>query len=200
MNLTPFSYVVLTLVGRGGATAHELSAMRDRGRLYWTAPRSQWYAEPKRLAAGGLLSAAEEPGRTGKRTRYTLTEAGREAVAAWVREPVGLPRIQHEAVIRVMATDLADDPADVLAGLRPLRDEIAAGRAMLDEGLRAAEDLPDRRELLLAQHRMAQGFLDALEGWMGEVELLLDRPHAAAGESEGSDSPAGGRAARVSGT
>ncbi|HEU4974032.1 MAG TPA: PadR family transcriptional regulator [Baekduia sp.] len=173
MNLTPFSYVVLTLVGRGGATAHELAAMRDRGRLYWAAPRSQLYAEPKRLAEAGFLEATEEPGRTGPRTRYALTERGRKAVAAWVREPVGLPRIQHEAAVRVLAADLADDPADVLAGLAPLRDEIAAGRAMLAEGLEATENLPERRARLEAQHRMANRILDALEAWQDEVEALL---------------------------
>jgi PadR family transcriptional regulator, regulatory protein AphA len=171
--LTPFSYVVLTLVGRGGATAPELAEMMDRGRLYWSAPRSQWYAEPKRLAAAGLLEAASEPGRTGPRTRYRLTDAGREAVAAWVREPVGLPQMKNEAVVRVLAADLADDPADVLAGLRAMRDELAAARADTERAVVIAGDVPGRGELLRVQHAMALSLLDALERWLDDVQGIL---------------------------
>lgn len=172
--LSPFSYVVLTLVGRGGATAGELAAMRDRGRVYWTAPRSQWFAEPKKLAAAGFLKAVDEPGRTGPRVRYRLTAKGRKAVAAWVRTPVGLPRFQQEAVVRVMAADLADDPADVLEGLATFRTAVAEERASLAQGVEAASGLPeDRRARLLAQHRMAGRLLDALEDWAEEASALL---------------------------
>jgi DNA-binding PadR family transcriptional regulator len=172
-SLSPFSYVVLTLVGRGGATAPELVAMMDRGRLYWTAPRSQWYAEPKRLAAAGLLDAEQEPGRTGPRVRYRLTDAGRAAVAAWVREPVGLPQIKNEAVARVLAADLADSPADVLAGLRPLREELATARAATARAIEIAAGVPDRGERLGVQHEMAMALVDAFERWLDEVERLL---------------------------
>ncbi len=173
MRLTPFSYVVLTLVGRSGATAPELAEMMGRGRLYWAAPRSQWFAEPKKLHAAGLLDAAQEPGRTGPRTRYTLTAEGRAALAGWVRTPVGLPRIQHEAVVRVMAADLLEDPADVLTGLSALREDLARARADTQTAEAVAASLPERGERLLVQHRMAHRLLDALEAWADEVEELL---------------------------
>jgi hypothetical protein len=48
--LTPFSCVVLALVGGGGAGPHDLTRMmRQQGGLYWSAAESQWHAEPKRL-------------------------------------------------------------------------------------------------------------------------------------------------------
>ena len=173
MRLSPFSYVVLTLVGRSGATAPELAEMMGRGRLYWAAPRSQWFAEPKRLHAAGLLDATEEPGRTGPRTRYHLTEAGREALGAWVRTPVGLPKMQQEAVVRVLAADLLDDPADVLTGLASLREDLARARADTDAAEEVAASLSGRGERLLLQHRMAHRLLDALEAWTDDVEDLL---------------------------
>jgi len=176
MALNPFSYVVLTLVGQGGATAPELAEMMGRGRLYWAAPRSQWYAEPKKLAASGHLDAAEEPGRTGPRVRYTLTAKGRRAVADWVRTPVGLPKIQHEALVRVLAVDLVDDPADVLEGLAPLRGELEETRAFVQQAREVAESVPGRGERLLVQHRMADGILDAFERWLDDVEGLLSQP------------------------
>lgn len=173
LKLTPFSYVVLTLVGNEGATAPELSAMRERGRMYWAAPRSQWYAEPKRLAEAGLLSPEGEPGVTGPRTRYRLTPAGREALAAWLREPADLPRVQNEAIVRVLAAELADDPEDVRRSLDGLRAAIAVERTHMAEGREAAERLPDRRARLLANHRMTERVLDALADWADEIDGLL---------------------------
>jgi DNA-binding PadR family transcriptional regulator len=180
MRLTPFSYVVLTLVGRSGATAPELAEMMGRGRLYWAAPRSQWFAEPKKLHAAGLLDAAEEPGRTGPRTRYRLTQAGRAALTEWIRTPVGLPKIQQEAVVRVMAADLVDDPADVLTGLAGLREDLTRARADTRAAEEVAASLPGRGERLLVQHRMAHRLLDALEAWADDVDDLFAgprRPH-----------------------
>src|SRR5919112_2135556 len=123
--LSPFSYAIRVLVGRGGAGPHDLRRMAERGRVYWDAAPSQWYAEPKRLAKLGYLEAHKQPGRTRERTHYSLTDAGRDALAEWVRTPAPLPRIQNEPVVRLMAADLVS-PADVLEGLLPLREEIQA--------------------------------------------------------------------------
>ncbi len=173
MSLNPFSHVVLTLVGRGGATAPELADMMVRGRIYWAAPRSQWYAEPKKLAASGHLKAVEEPGRTGPRMRYTLTAKGRKALAAWVRTPAALPKMQHETIVRVLAVDLVDDPSTVLEGLLPLRDELEATREFIEKAKEIALTIPGRGERLLLQHTMAEGLLDAFERWLDDVEALL---------------------------
>src|SRR3954449_11517204 len=91
MRLSPFSFVILVLVGRGGAGPHDLRRMAEDGRVYWDAAPSQWYAEPKRLEAHGYLAAHKTPGRTRERTHYTLTERGREALAEWVRTPAPRP-------------------------------------------------------------------------------------------------------------
>lgn len=168
-SLTPFSYVVLSLVGRRGATAGELAVMRDRGRMYWQASRSQWFAEPKRLAAAGLLTAEEEPGITGPRVRYRLTDAALEALAEWQRRPLDLPRIQHEGVVRVLASDLAGTDEGLRAALAHLRAELAAERANIAAAEEVAEGLPERRDRLLAQHRMVRRILAAIDDWAREV-------------------------------
>ena len=62
MRLSPFSFAVLVLVGRGGAGPHDLRRMAEIGRVYWDAAPSQWYAEPKRLAEHGYLEAQKTPG------------------------------------------------------------------------------------------------------------------------------------------
>src|SRR3954465_1785601 len=123
--LTPFSYVVLALVGQGGAGAHDLVRMARRGRIYWAAADSQWYAEPKRLERLGYLSARREPGRTRERTHYELTPTGLDALRAWAAEPTPLPRIRNEGVLRLLAADLVGEP--------PVRASLAALRGELDE-------------------------------------------------------------------
>src|SRR3712207_718923 len=138
MRLTPFSYVVLVLVGRGGAGPHDLRRMAWQGRVYWDAAPSQWYAEPKRLAAMGLLEARKTPGRTRERTHYTLTEAGREALAAWLATPAALPRMQQEPVVRLLGADLVE-AATVATGLEALDGEIDAALAGVETAAANAE-------------------------------------------------------------
>ena len=109
--LTPFSYVILALVGRGGAGPHDLVRMMRRGRVYWAAAESHYYSEPKRLERLGLLSSEKQPGKTRPRTHFMLTEAGLEALRDWASQPAAFPRIQHEMVVRVLSGDLVGNEA-----------------------------------------------------------------------------------------
>lgn len=171
--LTPFSYVVLALVGRGGAGPHDLvQMMRAQGGLYWAASESHWYSEPKRLERLGYLRSRKVPGQTTPRTKYELTAAGRAAVRAWLKEPSALPRIQNEAVVRLLAADLGDDE-DVLASLVGLEREIAATRVLLVAALERAETLPHRERSLRLVHRLGELQLDAYEQWLDEVRSVL---------------------------
>jgi PadR family transcriptional regulator AphA len=80
--LSLFSYEILGLVGRQGASAHDLLRMAQRGRMLAWAGESQYYTEPKRLAKLGFLAARKEPGKTRERTVYTLTEQGQKHSAS----------------------------------------------------------------------------------------------------------------------
>lgn len=171
--LTGFSYAILVLVGRGGAGPHDLRRMVERGRVYWDAAPSQWYAEPKRLARLGYLSAEKRPGQTRQRTHYELTAQGREAIAAWVRTPAPLPRVQNEPVVRLMAADLVDS-ADVKAGLQALRSEVEGRLRQVDEGRSMMRDLPERARLLRVNHDYAERYLRLQLEWLAEAERALD--------------------------
>jgi PadR family transcriptional regulator AphA len=170
--LTPHSYAVLTLVGQGGAGPHDLVRMARAGRIYWDAAESQWYAEPKRLEALGYLDARRAPGRTRPRTHYTLTDKGRAALSDWMEEPARFPRIQHEAVVRLLAADIVGDAA-VLDSLQALRDEIAAISARLDAAEAVAKTIPSREDYLLLNHRLARRIVQAHAEWLDEVEREL---------------------------
>jgi PadR family transcriptional regulator AphA len=172
-SLTPFSYAVLTLVGQGGAGPHDLVRMARSGRIYWDAADSQWYAEPKRLEALGHLTSRKEPGRTRPRTHYTLTDKGREALAEWMQEPARFPRMQHEAVVRLLAADLVGEKA-VLDSLGALREEIADISARLDAAEAIAATIPSRERYLVLNHRLARRIVKAHADWLDEVERELE--------------------------
>jgi DNA-binding PadR family transcriptional regulator len=176
--LSPFSYVVLTLVGEGGAGPHDLVQMMRRGRIYWAASPSQWYAEPKRLERLGHLRSRKEPGLTRERTHYELTDAGRAALREWAATPAPFPRIQNEPIVRVLAADLVGDEV-ALEGLRALREEIAEIEASLGVADDEAGRLPRRERYLRLNHRLARRIVDAHREWLDEVERELGGEEAA---------------------
>jgi len=174
-DLTPFSYAVLTLVGRDGAGPHDLVRMARQGRVYWTAAESQWYSEPKRLAKLGFLRAEKRPGRTRERTHYTLTETGRAALLEWAAEPARFPRIQHEAVTRLLLGDMVPN-AVLVAGLQSMRTEIAEIAAQLGAADAAAAEVPRRTRYLRLNHALARRILHAHSTWIDQVERELGDP------------------------
>jgi DNA-binding PadR family transcriptional regulator len=175
--LNPFSYVILALVGEGGAGPHDLvRMMRSGSRPYWATSESHFYAEPKRLAKLGYLTAESGPGRTRKRTHYMLTERGRDALRAWAREPTPFPRVQSEAVVRLLSGDILGDDAALAASLSALRlelDEIDAG---LDEAEVRLGTLPHRARYLMLVHRFGRTLVEAHREWLDEVERELGSP------------------------
>jgi hypothetical protein len=170
--LTPFSYVVLALVGDGGAGPHDIVRMMRRGRPYWASSPSHYYAEPKRLARLGYLAAEQLPGRTHARTHYTLTGPGRDALRGWERLPTPFPRIQSEAIVRLLAADIAGDEeaVDSLLAMHADLDEIEAG---LDEAEGLAERFPHRTRSLRLIHRYGRRMVALHRDWLDEVEREL---------------------------
>jgi DNA-binding PadR family transcriptional regulator len=173
VKLTPFSYVVLILVGEHGAGPHDLVRMMRAGRVYWTAAESQYYSEPKRLADAGLLEARREPGRTRERTHYMLTAAGRAAVADWLEQPSGFVRLQNEPAVRLLGADLARDAKAVVDSLQAIRQDIDEQRRQLATAREIARGLPHREPYLRLNHDLSSRLLDAFEEWLDAVEREL---------------------------
>src|SRR5919202_5516231 len=125
-DLRPLSGPVMALVGRNGASGPELLEMATGAApLFWTGGATHVLREARRLADDGYLSTRREPARTRPRTVYEMTAKGRAAMRRWLAEPSSYPRIQHEAAIRLFASDLGD-MGDVLRSLRALREQLPA--------------------------------------------------------------------------
>lgn len=156
--LSLFSYEVLGLIGRGGAGAHDLRRMVERGRLLAWAGESRYYTEPKRLARLGYLKASSEPGRTRPRTVYRLTSKGRAALSAWAVEPARMTPLKSEPLVRILIADLVGDQA-TRESLAALRGEIVELTELLDQADQAAERLPHRRRYLRLNNEFLRRYL-----------------------------------------
>jgi hypothetical protein len=92
-----------------------------------------------------------------------------------MQEPARFPRIQHEAVVRLLAADLVGEEA-VLDSLRALREEIADISARLDVAEDTAATVPSRERYLRLNHRLARRLVQAHADWLDEIEQELGSP------------------------
>ena len=167
-----FSYEILGLVGRGGAGAHDLLRMARQGRMLDWAGESQYYTEPKRLAALGYLDARKEPGKTRERTVYTLTDKGLEALRDYARTPVSFTPLKSEPLLRLLICDLVGE-AVTRESMVALRADIADIVVRLDDAERGARELPHREKYLLLAVAFLRRLLDLHLHLVEEVEREL---------------------------
>ena len=173
-DLNNVSYVALALIGDGGAAPHDLvDMMRRGGQIYYSVAMSRLYAEPKRLELLGYVSSEKRPGRTRDRTFYTLTKKGRDALRRWIVKPPALPRIQNEAVPKLLSGDILDDDERLLESLLALREQLDVQKETLAEGRARLESLQHRRSYLLLVHDLGNRLIDAQREWLDEVEREL---------------------------
>ena len=173
-DLNNVSYVTLVLIGDGGASPHDLVDMNRRGgEIYYAVAPSRLYAEPKRLEQLGYVRSEKRPGKTRERSFYTLTPKGREALRSWAVEPPAMPRIQNEAVVKLLAGDILGDDGRLLESLLTLRDGIEVQQAKLVEARKRLDQLPHRRPYLLLVHELGQRLLQLERDWLDSVEREL---------------------------
>jgi len=182
--LSLFSYEILGLVGRQGAGAHDLRRLARRGRMLDWAGESQYYVEPKRLAALGYLAARREPGRTRERTVYTLTPKGLDALRAYASTPVRFTPLKSDPLLRLLICDLVGEPV-TRASMTTLREDIADLAARLDESEETARALEHRSKYLLLVVEFLRRYLELHVELVEEVEREFEDGASAAGPTRG---------------
>jgi DNA-binding PadR family transcriptional regulator len=124
-------YPFLALLATGPAHGYELkAALEDRfGAVLPPLNAGQVYTTLARLERDGLVTGEDVPGDARHKRTYALSEAGREALRAWVREPAAATRLRDEFFLKlVLASDAGvADPQGLVdaqrrACLQALRD------------------------------------------------------------------------------
>lgn len=170
--LTMFSFEILGLVGRQGAGAHDLRQMARDGRILDWAGESQYYTEPKRLAALGYLDARKEPGRTRERTVYSLTDRGLDALRDYARTPVRFQPVKSDLLLRLLICDLVGE-APTRESAATIRADIADLAARLDDAEARSLELPHRRKYNLLVFGFLRRLLDLHLELVDEIEREL---------------------------
>ena len=110
---SPATYGLLGMLAVRPWTGYELTRQVRRSlRFVWPTSEGHLYREQKRLVnLGWAVVEKEQTGRR-VRNRYTITQAGRQALATWLATPPEEPHLQIEGVLRVFYADLGS-PTDL---------------------------------------------------------------------------------------
>jgi DNA-binding PadR family transcriptional regulator len=140
----------------------------------WTdLARSTVYKQLRSLEVRGLVSGEGTVVAGRARRTYSLTQAGRRALAAGVVHALATPEYPHWAIDIATYNVDAAPPAEVIAALdtyaATLR-ERAQGWAALEEYLRDEEGCPPHRWAL---SRRARAMIDGELTWIAEFQASL---------------------------
>jgi DNA-binding PadR family transcriptional regulator len=105
-SVSPTTNALLGLLSTRSWTGYELTQQVRRSLRYvWPASEGHLYREQKRLIDLGWATMMREPAGKRIRKRYIITDAGREAMRAWLATPPSEPRLEIEALVRIFYGD-----------------------------------------------------------------------------------------------
>jgi DNA-binding PadR family transcriptional regulator len=167
--LTTTSFAMLGMLAIRPWSTYELAKHVERslGPLLPRA-RSHLYSEPKKLVAHGLAVAAEEMAGRRRRTVYTITPDGRQALRRWLAAPGEGPVLEFEQLLKIFFADHGSK-ADALAGVARIQawaeqrnaENIAVARSYLA----GTGPFPERAAILTVVGMFLTQFTDMVADW-----------------------------------
>jgi PadR family transcriptional regulator, regulatory protein AphA len=175
MGLSATSAALLGQLAWRDQTTYELvKAMSGNIRFFWPRAESHVYREVKRLTSGGLATASR--GSTGRRPRttYSITAAGRTALAGWLAGPPGGVALEHEPLLRVFLAS-SGRREDLLRAVDAAREQ---ARAMLAIGDSIGDLYLTRRHPFQEEVHIRALSFDYLYNWARFTVEWADRTEA----------------------
>lgn len=180
---TTTGYLILGLLATRDWSAYELAKQSGRGMsAVWSRVDRQLYYAPKKLVEAGLAAARTEATGRRKRTVYSITPAGREALSRWIATESAPPTMQFEGMVRVLVADQGTID-DLRTNLELIRDQANESAALFvghahhmasNEGL----IFPERRHLWTLANRFMIEHFDHIAVWadwaLSEIETWSD--------------------------
>ena len=167
--LSTTGYLILGLLADHDWSAYQLAEQLGRGvaELWPSADRGR-YAVLNRLSDEGFVQTRQE--HTGKRARtiYSITAAGREALAAWLSTPVRAPTLEFEGMVRVLLADQGSVD-DLRRTLAQTREQALANREMFARYAAyistTGGTFPERRHLFALANTFMIGHYEHIVAW-----------------------------------
>jgi PadR family transcriptional regulator, regulatory protein AphA len=104
--------VILGMLGIEPMCGYEIKQFVDQStRFFWAASYGQIYPELGKLSEAGLIEGAADPRGARKRTVFSLTAAGRDALDAWLAAPSAIQEMRDESLLKVFFSDIGGPPA-----------------------------------------------------------------------------------------
>lgn len=129
---SPATYGLLGMLAVRSWTGYELTQQVRRSLRYvWPSSEGHLYREQRRLVDFGWATVDKEPAGQRSRNRYSITDAGRAALADWLATEPEEPHFQIEGVLRTFFGDQGSGD-DLVASMRATA---AMARSMLEEML-----------------------------------------------------------------
>jgi DNA-binding PadR family transcriptional regulator len=168
--LSTAGFAILGLLAVRPFSAYELTQQIHRGLRYMLpASERNLYAEPKRLAAAGLVRMRREQVGRRNRTIYEITPAGREALRRQLATPPAPPQLEFEALQRLVFADQGSKQ-DLLAALDTTSEQV---EQLLEDGLQQVRGyqadggpFPQRLHLIVLFARFYTDFLLLVRDWL----------------------------------
>ncbi len=170
--------VILGFLACGPRSGYDIKTTVDRStRFFWAASYGSIYPELSRLEREGLIAgeAASSGGR--RRKSYRITDAGRDALAAWLRSEGAGWELRDEGLLKIFFADSVA-PGEALERVRALR----ADRERTRERLYAVRDDPARPRGGSSELALDYGIAiyERTIEWCRETEARLARRRRAA--------------------
>jgi PadR family transcriptional regulator, regulatory protein AphA len=121
--------VILGLLAHRPRSGYDIKAAVDRStRFFWAASYGQIYPELRRLEREGLVEGEDAPNGRRARRVYRLTDAGREALEAWLLGPITTIELRDESLLRLFFADALprEDALRLLEGRKRGHEEFLA--------------------------------------------------------------------------
>ncbi len=175
-------HVILTLLHRGPATGYDIVKEFDTVVGYfWSASHQQVYRDLGKLAEEGLVQFNVVPqDEKPDRKVYELTEAGEDALRAWIESPIRPRKLHDELLVRLLAGELVGSVAlrSLLASQQKLRQRrLEEYRRIEEEHFTeyALEALPPVHQLACMMLRLGIRGEEAWLEWAEEMDGVLER-------------------------
>jgi DNA-binding PadR family transcriptional regulator len=146
----------------------------------WPRAQSKLYEEPKKLVALGYAAAEEERVGNRPRTRYTITTAGRDALAAWLAEPGAGPVLEFEQLLKIHLADAGttdDIRANLAATLAWVHEQNEENLAAARSYLAGEGAFPERAAINILMGRFLTDYYAMVDNWARwATETVRDWP------------------------
>jgi PadR family transcriptional regulator AphA len=175
---TTSSYAVLALLDLRPWTGYELTVQARRSLTYaWPKSVRLLYSEPKKLVGLGYATTHKETVGNRSRNVYEITDEGRAALKGWMAMRSQPPRIEVEALLRVLFADLGS-VEDLRVVLGELEDDIGerhqAVVSLMASYLEGSHPFPDRTHLSVLFATFQVEIFKSIERWVEFAQSEID--------------------------